>query len=62
MKSSKKQFEYQHKHFDSSSLRRTFAASTLCATKQLNKIPPSSGTVLLHLAMELLQSCTATSI
>jgi hypothetical protein len=23
-------------------LRRTFVASTLCATKQLNKIPPSA--------------------
>jgi hypothetical protein len=26
----------------SKSLRRTFVASTLCATKQLNKIPPSA--------------------
>jgi hypothetical protein len=32
-------------------LRRTFVASTLCATKLLNKIPPSSGTVHLQIKM-----------
>jgi hypothetical protein len=29
----------------------TFVASTLCATKLLNKIPPSSGTVHLQIKM-----------
>jgi hypothetical protein len=39
------QFEYKLLFSITASLRRTVVASTLCATKQLNKIPLSSGTL-----------------